>query len=84
MGAVSKFDLNPAVECLAVELAKTIGLDIPGVDLLFDGDHYWLFEVNCAPDFEGFKIATGINMLLDIYHYFLVQLDGVQSKTKII
>ena len=39
-GKVAPFNLNPAVEWLAVESAKLIGLDIAGIDILFDGDNY--------------------------------------------
>jgi RimK family alpha-L-glutamate ligase len=82
-GTVSKFELNPTVEWLAVESAKTIGLDIAGVDLLFDGDNYRVCEVNCAPGFEGFEIATGINVPMEIYQYIQVRLEGILSKTKV-
>jgi glutathione synthase/RimK-type ligase-like ATP-grasp enzyme len=58
-------------------------LDIPGVDLLFDGDNYQLCEVNYVPGFESFETAIGIKVPLEIYHYVQVQLDGVQSKTKV-
>lgn len=82
-GTVSNFELNPAIEWLAVESARAIGLDIAGVDLLFDGDNYKVCEVNCAPGFEGFELATGINVPMEIYRYIQVRLEGIPSKEKV-
>ena len=81
-GSVQNYELNPAMEWLAVESSKTIGLDIAGVDLLFDGDNYKVCEVNCAPGFEGFEHATGINVPMEIYQYIQVRLEGILSKEK--
>lgn len=73
-GTVEPFDLNPAVEWLAVESAKLVGLDIAGIDILFDGDSYKVCEVNSSPGFEGFEKATGLNVPQEIYHYIQVRL----------
>jgi len=75
-GTVASFDLNPAVERLAVESAKLVGLDIAGIDILFDGDSYKVCEVNSSPGFEGFEKATGLNVPQEIYHYIQVRLGG--------
>jgi len=75
-GAVASFDLNPAVEWLAVESVKVVGLDIAGVDILFDGDSYEVCEVNSSPGFEGFEKVTGLNIPQEIYQYIRVRLGG--------
>jgi len=75
-GTVALFNLNPPVEWLAVELAKLVGLDVAGVDILFDGDSYKVCEVNSSPGFEGFEKATGLNVPQEIYHYIRVRLEG--------
>jgi len=75
-GSVAAWPLNPAVEWLAVESARVVGLDIAGVDLLFDGDSYRVCEVNCAPGFEGFEEATGLSVAREIYQYIQVRLAG--------
>lgn len=75
-GTVEPFDLNPAVEWLAVESAKLVGLDIAGIDILFDGDSYKVCEVNSSPGFEGFEKATGLNVPQEIYHYIQVRLGS--------
>lgn len=73
-GEVSSFELKPDVEWLAVESARVIGLDIAGVDILFNGDTYVVSEVNSSPGFKGFEKATGINIPQEIYHYIKVRL----------
>ena len=38
-----------------LESTKILGLDIGGVDLLYDGDSYKIYEVNSSPGFKGWK-----------------------------
>jgi gamma-F420-2:alpha-L-glutamate ligase len=71
--SVELFKLDPAVEWLAVESARLLGLDIAGVDLLFDGDHYKICEVNSSPQFRGFEQATKLNVPAEIYDYIKVR-----------
>ncbi len=73
-GEAIPFELNPEIEWLALESAKIIGLDIAGVDILFNGDTYLVNEVNSSPGFKGFESATGINVPREIYHYIKVRL----------
>jgi len=75
-GTVKLFKLTPELKWLAVESAKAIGLDIAGVDILFDKDGYKLCEVNASPYFEGFEKATGINIPLEIYNYIHLKLGN--------
>jgi len=73
-GAVESFPLNPEIEWLAVESAKVLGLDVAGVDILFDKEGYKICEVNASPYFEGFEKATGINVSKEIFKYLTVRL----------
>ncbi len=73
-GKVTPFELNPTVEWLAVESTKLLGLDIAGVDILFDGDNYKICEVNSSPMFEGFEQATGIDVPKAIFEYAKLRL----------
>lgn len=75
-GEVALFDLNHAIDWLAVESAKILGLDIAGVDILFDGDNYRVCEVNSSPGFEGFEKATGKNIPQEIFNYIQIRLRG--------
>lgn len=76
-GLVNAYKINPAIEWLAVESAKIVGLDIAGVDILFDKDSYKVCEVNSYPGFEGFEKATKINVPEEIFKYILVRLGGI-------
>ncbi|NJP04090.1 RimK family alpha-L-glutamate ligase [Candidatus Gracilibacteria bacterium] len=73
-GSVEKFELTPEIEWLAIESAKILGLDIAGVDILFDKDGYKICEVNASPQFEGFEQATGINLPAALFHYLSARL----------
>ena len=63
------FPMNQEIEKLSVECANLLGLEIAGVDILFDGDSYMVAEVNSSPGFEGFESATGINVAEKVYDY---------------
>lgn len=78
-GMVTRFDLNPEVEWLAVESVNLIGLEMAGVDVLFDGDNYKICEVNSSPGFEGFERATSIDIPKEIYNFIRVRLEGFIS-----
>ena len=73
-GSGEPYELNPEVEWLSVEASRLIGLDIAGVDILFDGEHFKVCEVNSAPGFEGLEKATGVNVPQQIYQYVRVRL----------
>jgi gamma-F420-2:alpha-L-glutamate ligase len=73
-GSVSMFPMNREIEKLSVECADLLGLEIAGVDILFDGDSYMVAEVNSSPGFEGFEKATGINVAEKVYGYIAEKL----------
>lgn len=73
-GSGEPYELNPELEWLSVEASRLIGLDIAGVDILFDGEHFKVCEVNSAPGFEGLEKATGVNVPQQIYQYVRVRL----------
>lgn len=75
-GNVTNFELNPAIEWLAIESARVMGLEIAGVDLLFDGDSYKVCEVNSSPGFQGFEQATNIDVPTEFFNYIQVRLEG--------
>ena len=70
-GLVDSYTINPTVERLAVESSKIIGLDIAGVDILFDKENYKVCEVNSNPGFAGFEKVTDINVSREIFKYIL-------------
>jgi RimK family alpha-L-glutamate ligase len=73
-GSGEPYELNPEVEWLSVEASRLLSLDLAGVDILFDGEHFKVCEVNSAPGFEGLEKATGVNVPQQIYHYIRVRL----------
>ncbi len=76
-GKVISYKINPTIEWLAVESARIVGLDIAGVDILFDKKSYKVCEVNSYPGFEGFEKATKLNVPEEIFKYTLVRLGGI-------
>lgn len=74
-GEVTTFPMSSTIEWLAVESAQALGLDIAGVDLLFDGNEYRICEINSAPDFKGFELANPeINVPKEIFEYAKLRL----------
>jgi gamma-F420-2:alpha-L-glutamate ligase len=56
------YEVNEQIEWLSTEASKSLGLDISGVDLLFDGEGYKICEVNSNPGFEGTENYTKKNI----------------------
>lgn len=68
-GVGEMFPMNDEIEFLAAETCKIMGLDIGGIDLLFDKDGYKICEANSSPGFEGFEKACGMNIAKEIVKY---------------
>ncbi|MBX3694033.1 MAG: RimK family alpha-L-glutamate ligase [Steroidobacteraceae bacterium] len=47
---------------LAERVARTLGLDVAGVDVLIDGERYLVCEANSAPGFQGLEQACGVDV----------------------
>ena len=68
-GEGSAYQVDDEMEMMAIQVAKTLGLDIAGVDLLFDQDGYKVCEANSSPGFKGFELALGINIPEKIFNF---------------
>ena len=68
-GEGSAYQVDDEMEMMAIQVAKTLGLDIAGVDLLFDEDGYKVCEANSSPGFKGFELALGINIPEKIFNF---------------
>ena len=68
------YEVNEQIEWLAVESTKALGLDISGVDLLFDGDGYKICEVNSNPGFEGTENYTKKNIAGEIVQFIKMKM----------
>ncbi|MNN04424.1 Ribosomal protein S6 modification protein [compost metagenome] len=74
-GKVEPYEINPEIEWLALETARLLNLDIAGIDLLFDGDHYKICEANSSPGFEGLESCCNVNIAEEIYNFLRVRLS---------
>ena len=62
-------ELNEQMEYLALESTELLGLDIGGVDLLFDHGGYKICEINSSPGFRGMETYTDIRVAEQIITY---------------
>ncbi len=72
-GKVTRYEVTPEIEWLATEATRILGLDIAGVDLLFDENHFKICEVNSSPGFEGLQSCCNVNIPQEIYHYVRIR-----------
>lgn len=61
-GHGTRFDAPAEMTELAVKVARVLGLDVAGVDILFDDDGYRVCEANSSPGFQGLEAACGIDV----------------------
>jgi len=68
-GGAEPIEIDEQMEYLALESTKLLGLDIGGVDLLYDNDGYKICEVNSSPGFYGMEKYTEIRVAEQIVTY---------------
>ena len=73
-GTVEEIEITPEIEWMAAEANRVLGLDISGVDLLYDNDHFKICEVNSSPGFEGLETCCEIDVPRAIFHYLKIRL----------
>jgi ribosomal protein S6--L-glutamate ligase len=61
-GKAEKIRLTPEERSTAVRAAKTIGLNIAGVDILRSNHGPVVIEINSSPGLEGIEAATGVDV----------------------
>ena len=61
-GSAEKIKLTPEERSTAVRSAKTMGLNIAGVDILRSNHGPVVMEVNSSPGLEGIEKATGVDV----------------------
>lgn len=76
-GSVESYQLTPEIEWLALEASRVFDLDIAGIDLLFDEDHFKICEVNSAPGFRGIEQCCDVNIPSEILDFIRVRLGGL-------
>eukprot|EP01080_Neovahlkampfia_damariscottae_P008597 gene8597-422_t len=68
-GSVKFIDIDDEMKNIALKACKSVGLKMAGVDLLIDSNGYKICEINSSPGYEGFELATGINVSNRILKY---------------
>lgn len=72
---------NPPQEMaeLAVRAADTLGLDVTGIDILFDETGYRICEANSAPGFQGLERACGVDVPSSILEWIVSTHDSAMA-----
>jgi ribosomal protein S6--L-glutamate ligase len=68
-GSAEAVRLTPRERATAVRAAKTMGLNVAGVDLLQSTDGPMVLEVNSSPGLEGIEGASGVDIADLIIEY---------------
>ena len=68
-GQGENYPLTAEIEELALRVARSLDLEVAGVDLLFGPEGFLVCEANSAPGFEGFERATGVDVAQAIIDY---------------
>lgn len=68
-GRAERVRLSPEERTTAVRAAKTLGLDVAGVDLIRSNHGPVIIEVNSSPGLEGIETATGIDVAAKIISF---------------
>jgi len=74
-GTGEAYPVSDEMDLLCRETAKAVGLDIAGIDLLFDHEGFRVCEANSAPGFEGFEKYVDINVAGAIVDYVKFKLN---------
>jgi ribosomal protein S6--L-glutamate ligase len=68
-GSVEDVVITEEQKIIACLAAKTLGLDIAGVDMLISERGALILEVNSSPGLEGIEASTGINIAEKVAEY---------------
>lgn len=60
-GQGKPFPVTPEISSLAIGVCRTLGLEVAGIDLLFNDNVYEVCEANSAPGFKGLEGACDVN-----------------------
>ena len=79
-GNAAAIKITPEERSTAVRAAKTMGLNISGVDLLRSNHGPVVMEVNSSPGLEGIEAATGKNVAGEIIQF--LERNAAHGKTR--
>jgi ribosomal protein S6--L-glutamate ligase len=72
--------ITPEERATAVRAAKTMGLNVAGVDILRSNHGPVVMEVNSSPGIEGIETSTGIDVASKIVEF--IEKSAKQNKTQ--
>lgn len=78
-GTGSSYPLNDDIIEIAGQAAAFLGLDIAGVDLLFNGDTFTVCEVNSSPGFLGFEKYCDQNVAKVIAEHVISSMKPISA-----
>ena len=81
-GSASVVRLSPAERKTAVDAAKTMGLNMCGVDLLRSSHGPMVMEVNSSPGLQGIEAATGKDVAGMIIEFITKNAQPHKTKTR--
>lgn len=81
-GSGKPYPITPEIEWLATQTANVLGLDVAGIDLLFDQEHFKICEANSSPGFEGLENAIDFDVPKEIFHFIRIRLGIFEKVTK--
>jgi ribosomal protein S6--L-glutamate ligase len=79
-GHAEKISITPEERSTAVRAAKTMGLNVSGVDILRSNHGPVVMEVNSSPGLEGIEKATGIDVAAKIFEF--IEKNARPGKTR--
>lgn len=78
-GSVKEFHPDEEAIRLAIETARTLNIQIAGIDLLFTEDGYTICEANTFPGFKGLESACNVNVPEEIFNAMIRRIQKEQS-----
>ncbi|MEX1222750.1 MAG: 30S ribosomal protein S6--L-glutamate ligase [Idiomarina sp.] len=81
-GSATLVKLTPAERATAVKAAKTMGLNVAGVDLLRSNHGPLVMEVNSSPGLEGIESATDKDVAVKIIEFIERNKKDHSTRTK--
>ena len=81
-GSANEIKITPAERMTAVRAARTMGLNVCGVDMLRSNHGPLIMEVNSSPGLEGIEAATGKDVAGMIIDFLTKNAKPFRTRTK--
>jgi ribosomal protein S6--L-glutamate ligase len=81
-GSAQEVELTPAERATALKAARSMGLNVAGVDMLRSKRGPVVMEVNSSPGLEGIEKATGANVAKVIIEFLEKNAEPGKTRTK--